>query len=600
MAPSPVNQQRARNAGIVTLAARDLAKLWPRVDWSSPKAPAAVTTIYRAITTRYGQAAAAVAAEFYDDVRADQRRLTSRFRATPADPVPDEQISDIVDSAFKGKVTVEVLPAEDLPADATTSDLPVEQRVQQRLENSLQRLVLQPARDTIALNAGKDPAQPRWIRVPTGKKTCAFCMMVASRELLPSGRAKFSGYKSALVRIDDETGRLHVFAENGEKFHKKCDCEAVQVYDGVDLRELSPHIDHYQDIYNKATAAAGTHRDTKKILREMRRLLNTQPEEPKTPAPEPKRDDRVNLDTPKVADKTPRPADDPLPDVRVKADLTPDPVGDLAATNPRFLEGREWQINCTRCVTAVELRARGYEVTAEPRQPDNLDATHDSILSRWLGPDGKQAGSAWHDPGGRRPGPQDQLGAGDSRNWHVLPPGKKAARTMADAAVKEWGDGARGYVTVTWARNQGAHIFNVENRGGTVVYTDGQSNLVDASGHFDRITTKPNSCFIVRTDDLTPTERVMEWVRERTDAEIGAATEPKSLEDALALSEELLRRWNNALSPEGRAFEAGAQAILDGRQPGEKYSTIANLQNATIRASAGRGAEDEWMRAPGR
>ena len=40
---------------------------------------------------------------------------------------------------------------------------------------------------------------------------------------------------------------------------------------------------------------------------------------------------------------------------------------DLTATNPRYSEGLEWQINCQRCVGAYEMRRRGYDVTAKPR-----------------------------------------------------------------------------------------------------------------------------------------------------------------------------------------------------------------------------------------
>ncbi len=266
MAPPPVEQQAARNAGVVALAARQLAALWPRVDWPSVNAIDAVTTLYRAIVTRYGQAAAAVAAEFYDDQRA-ARQLPSRFRAAPADTVPPEQIAAIVASAFRGTVTVTVLddPAPtrtrvtQLQAEETTSDLPVDQRVRQRLESSLSRLVLAPARATVADNIAADPAKPRWIRVPTGAKTCEFCMMLASRELGPN----FRGYRSEGAAL---------FNDNADRFHKGCNCQAVPVFPGDDPHELSPNMADYQDLYERATESAGTHSDAKKILAHMRQL----------------------------------------------------------------------------------------------------------------------------------------------------------------------------------------------------------------------------------------------------------------------------------------------------------------------------------------
>ncbi|TQK29388.1 toxin glutamine deamidase domain-containing protein [Arthrobacter sp. SLBN-53] len=526
MAPPPARRQSARNSAVVALAQRQLAALWPRVDWSSPNAPAAVQTIYRAITTRYGQSAAAVSARFYDQLRTEHN-LPSRYRAAPAAPVPDEQVSSIVESAFRGHVRVDVLDDDELPADLTTSELPVDQRVQTRLEQSLSRLVLQPGRDTVADNAAQDPAKPRWIRVPTGERTCAFCVMLASRDVaVIRGRHIDMTYRSSQSAGIDGSSMFNTY-------HKGCDCVAVPVFPDDSLEDLSPNIGDYKDVYNKATAAAGTHSDTKKILREMRRILNS--EQP-TPAPAPRPDPPivepppVDLDIPdRGADRDQLPdapaVADPLPGVRRKADLAPDPVADLAATNPNFRAGEEWQINCTRCATTIELRARGYDVTARPRPRTAADAGYTHILERWLSPDGSTAGSGPGAMSTRAAAPAGEaLGAGTgTRMWDWLPAGRKAARKAADDAVSQWGDGARGYITVEWQGRRSAHIFNVANRGGKVVYTDGQSNEVDASGHWDRITTGDKACRIVRTDDLTPTARVMEWVRELTDTDVELA-----------------------------------------------------------------------------
>ena len=66
--------------------------------------------------------------------------------------------------------------------------------------------------------------------------------------------------------------------------------------------------------------------------------------------------------------------------------------------------------------------------------------------------------------------------------------------------VKEWGDGARGQVIIHW-KGGGGHIFNVENRGGKVVYVEGQTTAKDAVNpreYFRRV----NGSFVTRTDDL--------------------------------------------------------------------------------------------------
>jgi hypothetical protein len=267
MAQPQADAQAARNAAIVAVAANQLATLWPRVDWQSPDAVQAVTTVYGAIVRQYGQATATIAAQTYDSLRAT-KQFRSQYRAVPSEPVPQVVIEKAVRSAFLGNT----VSADTTPQ--TTSDLPVEQRVPARLEGGLQRHVVQPARDTIAENAAADPEQPRYIRVPRGAKTCAFCVMLASRELqsIPKGKANFSGYSARNVRHDEETGRLHVFAENGDKYHDHCDCEAVPVWPGDNARDFSPNFQDFQDMYQKATADAGTSSDTKKILAKMREL----------------------------------------------------------------------------------------------------------------------------------------------------------------------------------------------------------------------------------------------------------------------------------------------------------------------------------------
>ena len=44
---------------------------------------------------------------------------------------------------------------------------------------------------------------------------------------------------------------------------------------------------------------------------------------------------------------------------------------DLAAVNPNFNKGWEWQNNCQRCITAYEARRRGIDVEACSRDKDN-------------------------------------------------------------------------------------------------------------------------------------------------------------------------------------------------------------------------------------
>lgn len=261
-------QQSARNAAIAALAAQQLAQLWPQVDWTSPDAMSAVKTVYAAIVTKYGQAAASVAARFYDDTRASAG-VRGAFIATPADPVPQVVTDKAVQSAFIGL---------DTPVDAptTTSEMPVEQRVPARLDNALQRHVIQASRDTITENVAADPEKPRYVRVPMGPNPCAFCIMLASRDTAyVLGKSIDMTYKSAhsaqfVVGRGRDALRAGGTQPMGEKYHDHCDCEPVPIFGGGHPSEVSPKFNDYVDQYDKGTANAGTHRDTKKILAAMR------------------------------------------------------------------------------------------------------------------------------------------------------------------------------------------------------------------------------------------------------------------------------------------------------------------------------------------
>lgn len=339
------------------------------------------------------------------------------------------------------------------------------------LKRSATRAVFQTSTDTVAANAKREKV--KWARHASAN-ACGFCRLMATRGAVYNSQAAAGG-----------------------KYHDGCHCIAVPDRDGS--YEPAPYVKQWEQDYVQA-----------------------QNEGARTPGQIANAMDRIARDR-----RGPKPpvTVDPLPNVRRTAgrDLT----ADIAAINPNWKAGLQWQINCTRCAAAIELRARQYDVTAEPKPESVRDNGYASVLSRWVSPDGTPAGQ-----GGGLHATRSSVPAGEtlgmstgSRIWDLLPAkgrGKtNLAKQAADNAVAEWGPGARGFITVEWSKRAGggAHIFNVENRDGTVVYLDGQSNQVDAAAHWDLIKTTGGSCRIVRTDDLTPTERVMEWTRERTDTD---------------------------------------------------------------------------------
>src|SRR5690606_31199489 len=103
-----------------------------------------------------------------------------------------------------------------------------------RLVQKSSKAVLQQGRDTIAESADREGA--RWMRVPTGAETCAFCMVMASRGPVYSSEASAGGLEMT-------------------RFHYDCDCAVVPYWDGDALPEgYDP--DALTDIYTEARGMA--------------------------------------------------------------------------------------------------------------------------------------------------------------------------------------------------------------------------------------------------------------------------------------------------------------------------------------------------------
>lgn len=153
---------------------------------------------------------------------------------------------------------------------------------------------------------------------------------------------------------------------------------------------------------------------------------------------------------------------------------------DLEATNPRFREGLQWRINCQRCVPAYEMRRRGFDVVAKPRE---LDAS------------------------GLGPSNDDQI----AKSWTTIFKDAEwircqgTGRRTIDRLMREWGDGARAEVYVAW-RGDGAHVFVAENVDGRVQYVCPQSSRVDYSRAFEKVVA--GRTMVARIDHLEPSDMI--------------------------------------------------------------------------------------------
>lgn len=176
-----VARNRAANAGIVALATRDLNAFWASLDLSKPEAARdALLRFTPVLVDQYGEVAATVAADFYDDLRAVEP-VRPGFRARMADPVP--AVAVVAQTRFG---------AQHLFTDAPDQTLAF-------LSTALSKYVLAPGRATIVNNSLRDPAASGWHRETRSSKTytsgCRFCRMLAGRgEVFKKATATFAAH----------------------------------------------------------------------------------------------------------------------------------------------------------------------------------------------------------------------------------------------------------------------------------------------------------------------------------------------------------------------------------------------------------------------
>lgn len=186
----------------MALARNDLSTFWAALNTGGSPILVrnALLDFFPELVQAYGDAAALLAADYYDELR-DVPAGSSSFRAILARPANDAQAQASTRWALGPLFESEPNP----------------QQVLANLAGVTQRLVLQAGRDTIATSSTRDPVRTGWARVPTGTKTCRFCVMLASRG---------SVYGSAASAGAD-----------ANRFHGDCDCVQVPIRSKRDYPE---------------------------------------------------------------------------------------------------------------------------------------------------------------------------------------------------------------------------------------------------------------------------------------------------------------------------------------------------------------------------
>lgn len=156
-----VQQYRSDLDELVRLANRDLAAMWRQIA-DAAVARDALAEILPLLTAAYGSAAATLAADWYDELRAE-KAVRGRFRAIAAE-LPGAERTDVL-----ARWAVEPL----------FSDTPDFVLARDKAAGGLQRIIADAGRDTVMQSSIADPQARGWQRVASGG--CGFCSMLAAR-----------------------------------------------------------------------------------------------------------------------------------------------------------------------------------------------------------------------------------------------------------------------------------------------------------------------------------------------------------------------------------------------------------------------------------
>lgn len=230
-----IEELRSAQGELSRLVRGQLEALFGSLDLSDPAAARnLLLELVPELVHQYGAVAETIARDWYEEHRADAG-LTGAYRVeAPPPSITSERVQSKV-RYEAGKLWTPT-PGDMLAGLAVAVD----------------KYVKQPGRDLIQHNAEREGA--RWARVPTGAKTCAWCLILASRD------AVYSSKRAALRRGDD-----------GHKYHGDCDCQAVLL--GRDEEYPDGYLPaEYEAMYSAArdNAASGSIQD---IAEQMRRLF---------------------------------------------------------------------------------------------------------------------------------------------------------------------------------------------------------------------------------------------------------------------------------------------------------------------------------------
>lgn len=171
---------QAALVGVHSLIERDLGLLWAALDLGNPElARDMLIEHVPRLVAAYGDVAATVAADWYDELRA-QEVAVGRFRAQLASGVPTEWVQE--------RVKFGVAPLWTPNPDQALLFI----------TNATKGYVTQQLGNTVAGSIKADPQGVGWQRIPNSG-ACKFCLMLADRGgVYKKGTARFSAHAGCM------------------------------------------------------------------------------------------------------------------------------------------------------------------------------------------------------------------------------------------------------------------------------------------------------------------------------------------------------------------------------------------------------------------
>jgi hypothetical protein len=158
---------------------------------------------------------------------------------------------------------------------------------------------------------------------------------------------------------------------------------------------------------------------------------------------------------------------------------------DLPLCNPKYSTGTLYQNNCGYCSVTYDMRRRGYDVEAMPK--------NGLYVSEW-----RNMWNGFYPQG-------------------VTAKRKNTALAEMTNEIQSWGEGSRGAVFVVWDGRSWGHFFSVEVINGEAVFIDPQNGKSGqyVADYFKRV--KPSSIQYGRVDNLELSDKIKEAVKTRGD-----------------------------------------------------------------------------------